>query len=89
MHYNIIYLLILYTVGEKSAKVSNAIIFMIPKDNLPLNTTDKEGFKYLMKAITAVYNLLGGKVITKLMDQKMKRCLPRLKISLGRLIKLH
>ncbi|CAH2007638.1 unnamed protein product [Acanthoscelides obtectus] len=35
--------------GGKAGKITNAIIFMIAKDNLPLNTVQKEGFKYFMK----------------------------------------
>lgn len=43
---------------------------MITKDNLPLNTTEKEGFKYLMKIIAPLYQMPGRKKITEIIDQK-------------------
>jgi hypothetical protein len=30
--------------GTKYSKMSNALVFMIAKDGLPLNITEKEGF---------------------------------------------
>ena len=38
---------------------------MIAKDNLPLNTVEKEGFKYLMKTIVPSYSIPSGKKITR------------------------
>lgn len=43
---------------------------MIVKDNLPLNTTEKEGFKHLMKNISPLYKIPGRKCMTKLIDDK-------------------
>ncbi|KAK9880204.1 hypothetical protein WA026_010078 [Henosepilachna vigintioctopunctata] len=38
--------------GVKGGQITNAIIFMIAKDGLPLNTVEKTGFQYLMKVVT-------------------------------------
>lgn len=43
---------------------------MIAKDNLPLNTCEKEGFKYLMKTVAPLYQMPGRKKITDLIDDK-------------------
>ncbi|CAH0562957.1 unnamed protein product [Brassicogethes aeneus] len=56
--------------GEKSARVINAILYFISKDNLPLNTTDKEGFKHLLKTAAPLYKIPGRKAITNLIDKK-------------------
>lgn len=43
---------------------------MICKDNLPLNTTEKEGFKYFMQGIEPLYKIPGRKAITSMIDDK-------------------
>lgn len=43
---------------------------MIAKDNLPLNTTEKEGFKYLMKTIAPMYQIPGRKKVASLIEEK-------------------
>ncbi|KAJ8950595.1 hypothetical protein NQ314_007820 [Rhamnusium bicolor] len=55
---------------EKSGQVTNAIMYMIAKDNMPLNSTDKEGFKFLMKTIAPLYKMLGRNSLTQLIDTK-------------------
>lgn len=52
--------------GKKSEQITNAVGFMIAKDNLPLNTTEKEGFKYLLKTVAPLYKPLGRKSISNL-----------------------
>ncbi|KAJ8953371.1 hypothetical protein NQ318_023488 [Aromia moschata] len=32
---------------------------MVAKDNLPINVTEKEGFKYLIKTVAPTYQLPG------------------------------
>ncbi|CAH1098703.1 unnamed protein product [Psylliodes chrysocephalus] len=56
--------------GTKAGKITNAITFMIAKDNLPLNTTEKEGFKYLMKTIAPMYQIPGRKKVASLIEEK-------------------
>jgi hypothetical protein len=45
---------------------------MIAKDNLPLNTTEHEGFRYLMQNLVPLYKIPGRKMITHLMEEKYK-----------------
>lgn len=50
---------------------------MIAKDNMPLQTVDKEGFKNLMKTIVPLYSVPGRKSITKKIKEKyeyLKAC---------------
>lgn len=43
---------------------------MMAKDNMLLNTPDKEGFQFFMKTVAPHYKLGGRKMFTKLIDQK-------------------
>lgn len=43
---------------------------MITKDNLPINSTEKEGLRYLMKTIVPLYNVPGRKKMSSLIDEK-------------------
>jgi hypothetical protein len=45
---------------------------MIAKDNLALNTTEHEGFRYLMQNLIPLYKIPGRKMITQLMEEKYK-----------------
>lgn len=58
MCYNIVYnvitlimIVIFLDVGMKTNKITNRLLYMICKDNMPLNTTEKEGFRYFMRSI--------------------------------------
>ncbi|CAH1104399.1 unnamed protein product [Psylliodes chrysocephalus] len=64
--------------GRKSSQITNALIYMITKDNLPLNTTEKVGFKYFVQTTTPLYTIPGRKSVTALIDDKydvLVRCL--------------
>ncbi|XP_011687394.1 PREDICTED: zinc finger BED domain-containing protein 1-like [Wasmannia auropunctata] len=56
--------------GKKEAQLINAITFMIAKDNLPLNTVDKEGFAYFCKIACPLFKLPGRKQITNAIKSK-------------------
>ncbi|XP_011860347.1 PREDICTED: zinc finger BED domain-containing protein 4-like [Vollenhovia emeryi] len=56
--------------GSKAGEITNAILFMLAKDNMPFNTVKKEGFKYLIKTTVPLYNVPGRKSITKYMEEK-------------------
>lgn len=43
---------------------------MIARDNLPLNTVEKDGFKYLMKTIAPLYHAPSRKKISRLIEEK-------------------
>lgn len=50
--------------------VTNKILFMIAKDNLPFRTVEKEGFQVLMSTILPLYKIPYRKCITHLMEEK-------------------
>lgn len=56
--------------GTIACTITNLIIYMIAKDNLPLSVVDNEGFQQLMKIITPLYTVPSRKTITKLLDAK-------------------
>lgn len=56
--------------GSKAEEITNAILFMIAKDNMPFNIMEREGFKYFMKTIAPLYSVPGRKLITKYMEEK-------------------
>ncbi|CAL1672038.1 unnamed protein product [Lasius platythorax] len=56
--------------GSKAGGITNAILFMIAKDNMPFNIVKREGFKYFMKTIVPLYSVPGRKSITKYMEEK-------------------
>lgn len=58
------------TGGPNEGKITNALLYFIAVDNLPLNSTDKKGLQYLMKSICPHYTMPGRKTITKLLDEK-------------------
>ncbi|XP_071652992.1 E3 SUMO-protein ligase ZBED1-like isoform X2 [Temnothorax longispinosus] len=56
--------------GTRAGGITNAILFMIAKDNMPFQTVDNEGFRNLMKTIVPLYSVPGRKSITKKMEEK-------------------
>ncbi|XP_066588078.1 E3 SUMO-protein ligase ZBED1-like [Prorops nasuta] len=56
--------------GVEASEITNAIMYMIAKDNLPFKTVDKEGFRYLMKVAAPLYNVPGRKPITNKIKEK-------------------
>ncbi|XP_077263673.1 E3 SUMO-protein ligase ZBED1-like isoform X2 [Temnothorax americanus] len=56
--------------GSKAAEVTNKLLFMIAKDNLPFRTVEKEGFKIYTNALLPLYKIPSRKTITYLMEQK-------------------
>lgn len=55
---------------------------MIARDDLPLNTVEKSGFKYLMKTIAPLYKCPCRKSITKYLDQNYETIKLKLKTNL-------
>lgn len=49
------------------------------KDNLPLRTSEKEGFRRFAKAACPLYNPPGRTTVTSLMDEKYEALFPFLK----------
>lgn len=56
--------------GAKAAEITNALLFMIAKNNMPLNMVEKNGFQYFLKVIAPLYKIPARKQFTELMDNK-------------------
>ncbi|XP_077262548.1 uncharacterized protein LOC143897614 [Temnothorax americanus] len=57
--------------GTRAGGITNAILFMIAKGNMPFQTVDNEGFRNLMKTIVPLYSVPGRKSITKKWKKNM------------------
>ncbi|GBP42617.1 Zinc finger BED domain-containing protein 1 [Eumeta japonica] len=68
--------------GVKSGQLANAIVFMIAKDGLPLNTVEKIGFQYLMKVVAPLYKVPARKTITHMIDDKYNVLSAQLKLKI-------
>ncbi|EFN65135.1 Zinc finger BED domain-containing protein 1, partial [Camponotus floridanus] len=61
----------------KAEEITNAILFMIAKDNMPFQIVDNKGFRNLMKTTAPLYSIPGRKSITKRLEEKyeyLKAC---------------
>lgn len=56
--------------GSKASDITNKLIFMIAKDNMPLSTVEKQGFQTFMKCVSPLYTIPSRKVITSLIEEK-------------------
>ncbi|KAL4119982.1 hypothetical protein QTP88_012732 [Uroleucon formosanum] len=56
--------------GVKSVSITNSIVYMLVKDNMPFWSTEKDGFKYFMKTVAPMYKIPSRKTITKLISTK-------------------
>ncbi|XP_011685763.1 PREDICTED: zinc finger BED domain-containing protein 1-like [Wasmannia auropunctata] len=54
----------------KDARITSALLYMIVKDNMPLNSTDKSGLQYFVNTAIPLYNIPGRNKITALIDAK-------------------
>lgn len=55
--------------GLKAGAITNAILFMIAKDNMPFNIVTREGFKYFIMTTAPLYNVPGRQSITEYMEE--------------------
>lgn len=56
--------------GTKNVTITNALVYMLVKDNMPLSTTEKDGFNYFVKRALPLYKAPSRKTITKLISSK-------------------
>ncbi|KAL4126633.1 hypothetical protein QTP88_010845 [Uroleucon formosanum] len=56
--------------GAKNVSVTNASIYMIVKDNMPLSFTEKDGFMHFMKIVLPLYKVPSRKTFTTLLSLK-------------------
>ncbi|XP_015121184.1 zinc finger BED domain-containing protein 1-like [Diachasma alloeum] len=58
--------------GAQAAKIKNAMVYMMAKDDLPLSATEKEGFRYLMSVVAPNYEVPKKTSITRATEEKYK-----------------
>lgn len=56
--------------GQKKKDVNNAVIYMIAKDNLPLDTPEKPGFRKFCKTLNPMYKPPCEVTTTKMIEDK-------------------
>jgi len=56
--------------GSKTQAITDALIYMIARDNMPLSITEKPGFIYFMRKTAPLYKIPSRKVITNLVKSK-------------------
>nr|XP_046483723.1 E3 SUMO-protein ligase ZBED1-like [Neodiprion pinetum] len=68
--------------GVKTGQINNAIVFMIAKDGLPLNTVEKTGFNYLIKTVAPLCKIPARKTMTYMIDDKYDVLSSQLKLKI-------
>lgn len=56
--------------GHKDISITNALVYMIVKDDFPLRLTEKTGFRTFMKAAQPLYQIPSEPNITKKIELK-------------------
>lgn len=56
--------------GEKFSKVTEAILYMICRDNQPISIVEDDGFRHLLKVTVPLYNIPSRKTIDVMIDTK-------------------
>ncbi|XP_060855186.1 zinc finger BED domain-containing protein 4-like [Metopolophium dirhodum] len=56
--------------GSKTTAITDAIVYMIAKDNMPLSTTEKPGFIYFLNKAAPLYKIPSRKTVTSLIKNK-------------------
>ncbi|XP_046391582.1 E3 SUMO-protein ligase ZBED1-like [Ischnura elegans] len=68
--------------GSRSAKITNAIMYMICRDLLPLSHVEDQGFRFLMKVTAPLYTVPSRRKITLMIDEKYELLVNVYKIKL-------
>ncbi|XP_066586476.1 E3 SUMO-protein ligase ZBED1-like isoform X2 [Prorops nasuta] len=69
--------------GKKSNRNNNNILFMITKDNMPLQTVEKEGFKVFVNSLVPLYKIPSRCTMTRLMEEKYNILSNLIKVQLS------
>lgn len=56
--------------GARDKQCTDALLFMMARDDMPLQTTEKEGFRTFCKAMQPLYQLPSEPTCTKAMENK-------------------
>ncbi|KAK3924641.1 Zinc finger BED domain-containing protein 4 [Frankliniella fusca] len=69
-HYGNLFLFSFAEGGSRSARLEDALLFMVVKDNLALSTPEKEGFRYFAKEAVPLWTPISRKTLTSRMEDK-------------------
>ncbi|XP_066583336.1 E3 SUMO-protein ligase ZBED1-like isoform X2 [Prorops nasuta] len=69
--------------GKKAIEINNNILFMITKDNMPLQTVEKEGFKVFVNSLVPLYKIPSRCTMTRLMEEKYNILSNLIKVQLS------
>ena len=56
--------------GPRDAECTNALLFMIAKDYMPLRTTERQGFRVFVSTLQPLYKIPSEPVVTRLLNDK-------------------
>jgi len=79
LNYNVLKLL---GGGSRFNQMTNALLYMIAIDQLPLSTVNKEGFKYFIKIAAPLYDVPSRKTITHLVETRYTQLKEKMKLKL-------
>lgn len=74
--------------GQKYNQITDAILYMIIKDGLPMSAIEKEGFKNLLKILCSWYDPPGRKAITEPMEKIFKGVFALMKVEVNQAAKI-
>ncbi|XP_066590479.1 zinc finger BED domain-containing protein 4-like [Prorops nasuta] len=69
--------------GKKAVDITNNLVFMLAKDNMPFLTVEKEGFRRFMKIVSPLYKIPSRNSITSLMEEKYNVLSSAMKLKLS------
>ncbi|KAE8738829.1 hypothetical protein FOCC_FOCC015661 [Frankliniella occidentalis] len=70
--------------GAKHQEVTDALLFMIAHDDMPLRTTERTGFRVFTKKINPKYKIPSEPTTTKKLHEKYLSLRARVKLELGK-----
>ncbi|XP_043474458.1 E3 SUMO-protein ligase ZBED1-like isoform X1 [Leptopilina heterotoma] len=69
--------------GYKEVALTDALIYMVAVDNLTLNTSEKKGFKKLIKVAAPLYKPPSRRTLTRAIDAKYEFLSEKIKLELA------
>ncbi|XP_066593218.1 E3 SUMO-protein ligase ZBED1-like [Prorops nasuta] len=68
--------------GQKATQITNCLVYMIAKDNMPYQTVEKIGFQTFVKTLCPLYNIPSRATITRLIEEKFLKLSESIKLQL-------
>lgn len=69
--------------GSKAAEITNKLLYMIAKDNMPFSTVENEGFLTFMKTVVPLYTIPSRRTVTRLLEGKYDLLSSMVKVQLS------